>query len=40
MKKVYLSPSNQKSNKYAYGNTTEAIQTGRIADACKLALRC
>ena len=41
MKKVYLSPSNQKSNKYAYGNTTEAIQAGRIAKYCKVALeRC
>ena len=34
MKKVYLSPSNQKSNKYAYGNTNEAIQAGRIAEYC------
>lgn len=37
-KKVYLSPSNQTANKYAYGNTTEAIQCGKIADACKTAL--
>ena len=37
-KKVYLSPSDQKSNTYAYGNTTEAIQCGKIAEACKKAL--
>lgn len=37
-KKVYLSPSDQRSNSYAVGNTTEAIQCGRIAEACKAAL--
>lgn len=37
-KKVYLSPSDQTNNKYAYGNTTEAIQCGKIANACKTAL--
>ena len=37
-KKVYLSPSDQKNNAYAYGNTTEAIQCGKIAEACKAAL--
>lgn len=37
-KKVYLSPSNQDTNTYAYGNTTEAIQCGKIAEACKKAL--
>lgn len=40
-KKVYLSPSDQTKNQYAYGNTTEAIQCGKIAAACKTALeRC
>lgn len=38
MPKVYLSPSNQTDNRYAYGNTTEAEQCGRIADACRIAL--
>lgn len=37
-KKVYLSPSDQTNNAYAYGNTTEAIQCGKIAEACKAAL--
>ena len=37
-KKVYLSPSNQKSNTYAVGNTTEDVQCGKIAAACKTAL--
>ena len=37
-KKVYLSPSNQDANTYAYGNTTEAVQCGKIATACKAAL--
>lgn len=41
MAKVYLSPSNQSSNTYAWGNTTEAVQCGKIAQACKTALeRC
>lgn len=41
MAKVYLSPSDQTRNAYAYGNTTEAIQCGKIAAACKAALeRC
>ena len=40
-KKIFLSPSNQTDNNYAYGNTTEAEQCGRIAEACKAALlRC
>lgn len=40
-KKIYLSPSDQTSNKYAYGGTTEAIQCRKIADACEVALlRC
>lgn len=38
MPKVYLSPSNQTENRYAYGNTNEAEQCGRIADACRIAL--
>ena len=38
MAKVYLSPSNQTDNRYAYGNTTEAVQCGKIADACCAAL--
>ena len=40
-KKVYLSPSDQTNNRYAYGNTTEAVQCGKIAEACRAALvRC
>lgn len=40
-KKVYLSPSNQTNNAYAYGNTTEAVQCGRISEFCRKALvRC
>ena len=38
MKKVFLSPSNQTDNAYAYGNTNEAVQCGKIAEACKKAL--
>lgn len=37
-KRVYLSPSDQRRNTYAVGNTTEAIQCGRIAHVCKTAL--
>lgn len=37
-KRVYLSPSDQRQNTYAVGGTTEAIQCGRIAEACKAAL--
>lgn len=37
-KRVYLSPSDQRRNTYAAGGTTEAIQCGRIAAACKTAL--
>ena len=37
-KKVFLSPSNQYDNVYAYGNTTEGVQCGKIAEACKVAL--
>lgn len=38
---VCLSPSNQTENRYAYGNTTEAEQCQRIADAAAVAFeRC
>ena len=37
-KRVYLSPSDQRRNTYAVGDTTEAIQCGRIAAVCKAAL--
>ena len=41
MAKVFLSPSNQYDNVYAYGDTTEGVQCGKIAEACKVALeRC
>lgn len=40
-KKIFISPSSQTDNVYAYGNTTEAVQCGRIAAALKAALdRC
>ena len=35
---VFLSPSNQYDNVYAYGNTTEGVQCVKIADAFKIAL--
>lgn len=38
-KKIFLSPSNQTDNKYAYGNTTEAVICGKIADALEAALK-
>lgn len=38
MAKVFLSPSNQYDNRYAYGDTTEGVQCGKIAEACKEAL--
>ena len=41
MPKVYLSPSDQTKNAYAYGNTTEAEQCDKNNDACRAALeRC
>ena len=41
MAKVFLSPSEQFDNRYAYGNTTEGVQCGKIAKACEAALeRC
>lgn len=40
-KKIFLSPSDQTSNRYAYGNTSEAIQCGKIAVELEEALtRC
>ena len=40
-KKIYLSPSDQNGNRYAYGDTNEMVQCQRIADACEAALeRC
>lgn len=38
-KKIYLSPSDQDNNAYAFGNTTENAQCCRIADACEKALK-
>ena len=39
--RVFLSPSDQKKNAYAYGNTNEAEVCGKIAEATKAALmRC
>lgn len=38
---IYLSPSNQVNNKYAYGNTNEAVVCCQIANATEAALnRC
>ena len=36
--KIFLSPSNQDDNRYAYGDTNESVQCGKIAEACKEAL--
>jgi N-acetylmuramoyl-L-alanine amidase len=36
---IYLSPSDQDGNAYAYGNTNEMVQCCRIADACEVALK-
>ena len=36
--KIFLSPSNQDDNRYAYGDTNESVQCGKIAEACKAAL--
>lgn len=38
MAKVFLSPSEQFRNIYAYGNTNEGVQCGKIAEACKMEL--
>ena len=34
MPKVFLSPSNQYDNRSAYGDTTEGVLCGKIAEAC------
>lgn len=40
-KKIFLSPSNQDGNQYAYGHTNECEQCNRIADYAQIALeRC
>lgn len=40
-KKIYLSPSMQSNNRYAYGNTTEMEQCNKIAEYTKTSLeRC
>ena len=39
MAKIYLSPSDQTDNKYAYGNTNEDKVCEKIADACEVALK-
>lgn len=39
MPKIYLSPSSQPENAYAYGNTNEQEQCRRIAAACEVALK-
>lgn len=38
-KKIYLSPSNQYDNRYAYGNTTEMEQCNRFAEYAEKALK-
>lgn len=38
-KKIYLSPSNQDANLYAYGNTNEMVQCNRIAEYARIALQ-
>lgn len=38
-KKIYLSPSDQNRNAYAYGNTNEMEQCRRIADETEIALK-
>lgn len=41
MKKIFLSPSNQSDNRYAWGDTNEAKVCGEIAAFCQKALeRC
>ena len=39
MKKIFLSPSNQSDNAYAYGNTNEAKECGKMAAAAEEALK-
>ena len=38
-KKIFLSPSNQTPNAYAYGNTNEAVQCGKMAESAEKALK-
>ena len=38
-KKIFISPSNQDGNRYAWGDTTEDVQCGRIARALEKALQ-
>ena len=38
-KKVYISPSDQTENRYAWGNTNEHVQCQKIAEAEAAALR-
>ena len=38
-KRIYLSPSDQNGNLYAYGGTNEMVQCQRISDACEAALK-
>lgn len=38
-KKIYLSPSNQYDNRYAYGNTTEMEQCNHFAEYAEKALK-
>lgn len=41
MKKIFLSPSNQTDNRYAYGDTNEAVECGKMAAVAEKALlRC
>lgn len=39
MTKIYLSPSSQHENPYAYGGTNEAAQCMKIAQSCEVALK-
>ena len=38
-KRIYLSPSDQDANFYAYGGTNEMVQCQKISDACAVALK-
>jgi N-acetylmuramoyl-L-alanine amidase len=38
-KKIFLSPSNQTPNTYAYGDTNEAVECGKMAQAAEKALK-
>ena len=39
MKKIFISPSNQIENKYAYGNTNEGVVCRQIAEKLSIALK-